>query len=256
MKKRLLTAGLTASLALASVAYSHAIQEKSGFYLGAGIGIGQDLVDYGPLSGSSSQSVILSVTNHVDTYKNHLFADVFTGYRANFKHLFIDSELSVNIAEHKKNVLIGSSLNPTEYMNVDSTTDLNAVEPAFDFHFGKVLYKQTAFYALVGASLNRKRLTSIVSAEDTEGVDIISGVVTASSSSSSLAFRFGLGVEQSLSSYAGLRLSYVYTLYHKVSVSGSEVFGTSAPALLTITNSATAKINNQSVMLAALFRFT
>lgn len=254
INKRFLAAGFTAVLTIANVAYAHHTLKHSGFYVGAGAGIEQDMIDYGPLSGAASESIRITLTNHLDEYKNHLNAAVFAGYRAQFAHFFFDSELSGQFANHEVGTYLSSSLSSTEYTNITATATLSSITPAVDFHLGKRFCKNTAVFVSVGAALGRKHLSSVVVAEDTFGPDTTSGTVPASAGANSLGVRFGLGLEEAVSRSASLRLSYVYSIYNSLSVSGSGTFGDGA-TLLDVTNSATAKFDTQAVMLSAVFRF-
>ena len=250
LHKRLLTAGFTAVLTIANVAYGLG---KSGFYAGAEVGLDQDLVNYGPITASADASMRLGLSHNLSLYRTAGLLGVFGGYHASFKHVFADFELSSHLGSHHLNTaLTAETPVEDETLTADTTTRINSWDPSFDFHLGAHLYKDATLYVILGTTYTREKLVSDSTAADTAGGDTTSATVSLKTGATVLGFRVGLGLQQPLSENTSLRLSYVFTKFHDLTASGTAE-GDSAP--MTLTHSVTTTFKNQAIMLGVLYSF-
>lgn len=224
----------------------------SGFYVGIGGGVMQNLYHMNGLSRSSGDDrTQLTSIHHITTTRGAGVA--FVGYVTQWKKMFLAAEAGTTIVRNAiRTTDLGEAQGNGETTFTESQIKLSTTNFHFDILPGFFLGNSTVIYPRIGLVTTRIHLNTDTTVTDTVGPSpAIDDTLSLNNSIRKVGLRVGIGLEQAITKHLLLRLDYIYQYIGDITVSQTGEFPNSS----TIENTTRVKVRNQNVLLSLVYNF-
>ncbi|MDF2529428.1 MAG: hypothetical protein K0Q57_308 [Gammaproteobacteria bacterium] len=255
---------LISSILLTTTAYAD--QAFNGFYVGTGLGGSQlqskQLIDAQTPYIDNSNHWQYGVTASPVQSNNSFSGNIDLGYGRTWQNFYFGAEGFINASSHQlnfnqQNDLILTNLITDVVGSAGVNNNLKTSPLAFgiDLRPGYVIAPNTLLYGKIGAVYSHISWESnLTNLTEIGGDPLVSVPLNLSTSTTRLAYQFGLGLERYMTNDLSLRLEYTYTDYGRLSVNGSTNFIDGVTQLQSI-NSSNVLVTDSSVMLGMNYYF-
>ncbi|MBS0288656.1 MAG: outer membrane beta-barrel protein [Proteobacteria bacterium] len=250
-----------------------------GFYLGGSFGgtstsvVQDQITEFRVFDDSNDDLEVF--TFHIDgpnalKTSNSLKGAIFAGYGQAWNQFYFGGEIFVDLARYKNynsveddftlgspNGIVGQFLTYAIVTGNSTHTKLNQFQYGLDLRPGVLLTPTSMLYGRVGFAINDLDLNSdsFVLASDVGDIEGGSLALSLSEEKDKVAWRIGLGLEQSILPCLSCRLDYIYTYYGKARVTGDVTTFVNPSFFIILDDDTFVKTYNNTVMLGLSYYF-